>query len=193
LFVCIELLGVVNQVPVAVHALLFIAGPGIDYRLVGQHGPALVWNVEKVAVALLALFVSKGSVCLLAVLVVIVLVLNEMNEDVFGAVKGLGIEEVKRVVGGGKVTIHAVSYKPLCVVHVGRSLPRVVRKLNLVTPCAELRRCCTNHGVVGETKKRKGNEQAYAYEDGWLDKFLHVPLLTLGGCGGGNSDFQGLL
>ena len=119
LFIGVKLFGIVNQVPVAVHALLFVAGPGIDHRLMSQHSSALVWNVEKVAVALLALFILKGSIGLLTVLVVIVLALNEMKDDIFSAMEGLRIEEVKCIVWGRKVTIHAVCYKPLGVVHMG--------------------------------------------------------------------------
>jgi hypothetical protein len=185
LFVGIKLFGVVDQVPVAVHTLLLVAGPGIDHRLMSQHGSALVWNVEKVAVALLALFILKGSIGLVAVLVVIVRVLNEMNDNIFGAVEGLRIEEVKGIVWGRKVTIHAVGYKTLSIVYVGRGLPRIVRILNLVTPRTKLGRRCTNHGVVGEAEKRESYKQTYGDKDGRFDEFLHGPLLRLGFAAGG--------
>jgi hypothetical protein len=119
LLVGIECFRVVDQVSVAVYTPLFVAGAGIDHRFVSQHGTTFVGNIQKVAVALLALFVLEGSIGLPAVLVVVVFVLNKMNEDVFDAVKSFCIEEVKGVMRGRKVAVHAVGYKPLGIVHMG--------------------------------------------------------------------------
>jgi hypothetical protein len=37
----------------------------------------------------------------------------------------------------------------------------------------ELGRSCTDHGVVGEAEKWKGNDYAYDNEDGRFDKLFH--------------------
>lgn len=48
-----------NQVPVAVDAPLLVAWTRIHDSPVGKHGSSLVWNVEDVSVAFLALVVLK--------------------------------------------------------------------------------------------------------------------------------------
>jgi hypothetical protein len=62
---------------------------------------------------------------------------------------------------------------------MGGGLPCVVGEPDLVAPCAKLRRCCADHGVVGEAEERKGDHKTNGYEDGRLDYFLHIPLLAL--------------
>jgi len=86
---------------------------------VSQHSTAFIRNVEEITVTFLALFVLEGSIGLLTVLFMIIDLLSKMSDDIFHAMDGLGIEEVKGIVGGWKVTVHAVGYDPLGVVDVG--------------------------------------------------------------------------
>ena len=69
--------------------------------------------------AFLALVVGEGGVSFLPLLVVIILLLKEVDENIFGAVKGLGVEELKGIVGGRQMAVHAVGHKSLLVVHMG--------------------------------------------------------------------------
>jgi hypothetical protein len=85
----------------------------------GQHRSTFVRDIEKVAVAFLTLFVFKGCIRLIAILLMVVSVLGKMNDNVFNAMESLGVEEVKRIVGGRQVTIHAVGYKTLGIVDMG--------------------------------------------------------------------------
>ena len=118
LLILIDVSGVVNKVPVAVHTLFGIAWPGIDHRPMGQHGPPFLRDVKQIPVALLALLVLEGSIGLLAVFFMIVCVLREMNGNVLHAIPGLGVEKVHGIVRSGQVTIHAVGHKALGVVHM---------------------------------------------------------------------------
>jgi hypothetical protein len=177
LLIRVELFGVMNQVLMAVHTLLFITGSGINYRSMSQHGSTFVRNIEKVAVAFLTLFVPKGSIGFIAILVMIVSLLGKMNDNVFNAMESLGVEEVKRIVGGRQVTVHAVGYKTLGVVDVGGGLPCVIGILDLMAPRTELRRGRTYHGVVTEAEKGEGYKKPYGDEDGRFDQLFHVPLL----------------
>ena len=69
--------------------------------------------------AFLALVVRKGGVSFLALLLVIILFLKEVDENVFDAMKGLGIEELEGVMRGGQMAVHAVGHETLLVVHMG--------------------------------------------------------------------------
>jgi hypothetical protein len=69
--------------------------------------------------AFLALVIGEGGVRFLPLFVVIILFLEEMDENIFGAVKGLGVEELKGVMRGGQMAVHAVGHETLRVVHVG--------------------------------------------------------------------------
>lgn len=178
LLICVELFGVVNQVLMAVHTLLLVTGPGIDHRPMGQHSSTFVRNIEKVAVAFLTLFVLKGSIGFIAILVMIVSLLGKMNDNVFNAMESLGVEEVKRIVGGRQVTVHAVGYKTLGVVDVGGGLPCVVGILDLMAPRTKLRRRCAHHCVVTEAEKGESYEEPYGDEHGRFDQSFHVPLLV---------------
>ena len=51
--------------------------------------------------------------------------------------------------------------------------PRVVGELNLMTGCAETRRRCTDHGVIGKTKERKTDEKAQEDQKSGLYDFFH--------------------
>jgi hypothetical protein len=119
LLVLIDFSGVVNQVSMAVHTSLLITGPGINNRPVGQHGAAFIRDIQEVAMTFLALLVLKGGISRLSVSLMIVLVLGKMNDNVFHAMHGLGVEEVEGIVGGGKMTIHTVGHKALGIVHMG--------------------------------------------------------------------------
>ena len=100
----------------------------------------------------LALVILERGVGLLPLFFVVILALEKMDEDVLGAVKGLGIEKVKGVVRGRQMTIHAVGHKSLFIVHVSGSFPSVISKLNLMAGGTKLGRGCAYHGVVGETE-----------------------------------------
>jgi hypothetical protein len=144
----------------------------------GQHRSTFVRNIEKVAVAFLTLFVLKRRIGFIAILLMIVSVLGEMNDNVFNAMERLGVEEVQRIVRGRQVTVRAVGYKTLGVVDVGGGLPCVVGILDLMAPRAKLRRACAHHCVVTEAEKGESDEEPYGDEDGRFDQFFHIPLLV---------------
>jgi len=83
-----------------------------------------------------------------------------MNDDIFDAVHGFGIKEIKGVMGGRKMTVHAVCHKALGVVDMGRGFPGVVGELNFVAGGAELGRRRPDHGVVADTENRKADDDA---------------------------------
>ena len=101
MFIVVDLSGVVNQVLMAIHAFLLVTGSGIDHVTVSQHGTTFVRDVEKIPMAFLALVVLERGVGSLALFLVIILFLEEMDHNVLGTVPGLGIEEVEGVVWGG--------------------------------------------------------------------------------------------
>ena len=123
--------------------------------------------------AFLALVVLERTVGFLPLFLVIILFLKEVNQDVFGAMKGLGVEEINSVVGGGQMAVHAVGHKTLLIVHMGGGLPGVVGKLDLMAGSAKLGCRGAHHGVVGQAEKRKGNDNAYDNEDGGFNKLFH--------------------
>jgi hypothetical protein len=135
-----------------IYAFLFIARPGIDHVTVSKHSTTFVWNVKEIAMAFLALVISKRGIGLLPLFLVIILALEKMDEDVLGTVKGFGIEKVKGIVRSRQMAIHAVGHKSLFIVHMSGGLPGVVGKLNLVTGGTKLGRGCANHGVVGKAE-----------------------------------------
>jgi hypothetical protein len=108
-----------DQISMAIHTSLLIAGPGIQYRPVGQHGPSLVWDIKDISMALLALLVLEEGISLLAISFVIVFLLEEMYNHVLDAMRSFGIEELKGVVGSREMTVHTVRHKSLGVIHVG--------------------------------------------------------------------------
>jgi CheY-like chemotaxis protein len=110
-----------------------------------------------------------------SVSLMIVGVLAKMNDNVFDAVHGLGVEKVKGVVGGGKMTIHTVSHKALSIVHMGWNLPGMVGKPDLMAPRTKLGCRCADHGVVGEAEKGEGYDQTDADENGGLTSLLMFP------------------
>jgi hypothetical protein len=98
-----------------------------------------------------------------------------MNDNVFYAMNGLGIEKVEGVIGGWQVAVHAVSHKTLRIVGVGRGLPRVICKPELMADGTELRCGCADHSVVAKAKQRKGYNEAYSNEDCRFDILSHIP------------------
>ena len=119
LLVLIDFSRVVNKVSMAVHTLFLVTGPRINNRPVGQHGPAFIRDIQEVSVTFLALLILKGGISNLSVSLMIVGVLGKMNDNVFNAMHGLGVEKVEGIVGGGKMTIHTVGHKALGIVHMG--------------------------------------------------------------------------
>jgi hypothetical protein len=135
-----------------IYAFLLITRPGIDHVTVSKHSTTFVWNVKEVAMAFLALVISKRGIGLLPLFFVVIFALKKMDEDVLGTVKGLGIEKVKGVVRSRQMAIHAVGHKSLFIVHMSGGLPGVVGKLNLVAGGTKLGSGCADHGVIGETE-----------------------------------------
>ena len=119
LLVFIDFSGVVNKVSMAVHTSLFVTGPGIHNRPMGQHGPTFIRDIQEVAVTFLALLVLKGGISGFSGTLMIVGVPGKMNNDVFDPMDGLGVEKVDGIVGSGKMTIHTVGHKALGIVHMG--------------------------------------------------------------------------
>lgn len=85
----------------------------------GQHGPPFLRDVQKIAMALLALLVFERGTGLLTIVLMVVCVLREMNGNVLHAMPGLGVEEVDGIVRGRQVAVHAVGHKALGIVHMG--------------------------------------------------------------------------
>jgi hypothetical protein len=85
----------------------------------GQHSTPLIRDIQYISVALLALLVFEGGISRLAILVVIIFFLHKMDDNIFDAVGGLGIEEIKGIVRGGKMAVHAVRHETLGVIYVG--------------------------------------------------------------------------
>jgi hypothetical protein len=102
--------------------------------------------------AFLALVIFERGVSLLTLFLMVIFALKKMNQDVFGTVKGFGIEKVKGVMRGRQMAIHAVGDKSLFIVHMSRGLPGVIGKLNFMAGGTKLGRSCADHGVVGETE-----------------------------------------
>jgi hypothetical protein len=128
-------------------------------------------------VALLALLVFEGTISLLSVFLLIVPVLQKMNGNVFHAVPGLCIEEVHGIMRRGQVAVHAVCYKAMGIVHVGRGFPGFVGELYLMAPGTKLRCCGANHGVVNQAENGKGDDKTDGNKEGWLAYSFHLPLL----------------
>jgi hypothetical protein len=100
----------------------------------------------------------------------VVIFFDEMDQDVFDAVSGLGIEKIKGVMGGWEVTVHTVRHKPLGIVHVGGGLPCVVGETDLVAGGAKLRGGGADHGVIGDAEDREGQDKADADIDDRLEE-----------------------
>jgi len=109
-----------------------------------------------------ALIVLKGSVRVPTILFVVIFghVLCKMDNNVLNAMSSLGIKEIKSVMRGREMTIHAVGHKPLGIVHMGRSFPGIVSELNFMTGGAKLGCRGPDHCIIGDTKNRKSDNNA---------------------------------
>jgi hypothetical protein len=165
LLVLVKTPRIMNQVPVAIHATLFITGSCIQYGSVGKHGPAFVWNIKDVSVAFLALLILKGGVGLFAIFFVIIFILDKMNDNVPDTVGGLFIKEINGIIWGRQVAVHAVCHKTLGIVYMCRGFPGIVCELDFVTPCAELGRGGAHHCVIRDAEKGKCNRNAKRDKD----------------------------
>ena len=74
----------------------------------GQHGAAFIWHVEQIAVAFLALAVSKSGIGVIARFFPVIFISKEMNRHIFNAVVGLGKEKVEGIHRGGQVAVHTI-------------------------------------------------------------------------------------
>ena len=143
----------------AVYTTFFVSFPGIHHIPVGQHGTSFIRDVEEITMAFLTLLVLERGISIFPSLYVIIFVLEEVDNDVFHTVKGLGVKKVDGTLGGGKVTIHAIRHKALGVVGMGRGLPGVVSELDLMADGAKLRGGRADHGVVGDAEKWESYEE----------------------------------
>jgi len=143
-----------------IHTSFFVSGTGIDHVPVCQHGTSFIRNVEKAAVTFLALFVFERCIGIFSGLPMIVIILGEMENNVFEAMKSLCIKEVDRTLGGRKVTVHAIRHESLGVIGMGRRFPGVESKLYFVAEGTKLGSGGTDHGVVRDTEKGKSDEKA---------------------------------
>ena len=119
LFILVKPSGIMDQVPMAVHAAFFIAWPCVKHRSVGKHGPPFVRNIEDISMAFLTLLVLEGGISLLAIFFVIIFFLEKMYNNILDAMCGLGIEKIKGVVRSRQMAVHAVCHKSLGIIYVG--------------------------------------------------------------------------
>ena len=123
--------------------------------------------------ALQTLFVLEGCVSYFPGLLMVELSSYQMNDDIFNAVRCFCVEKIECVMRCGQVTIHTVSYKPLPIVDVCRSLPSVIRELNFVARGTKLGCGGAHHGVVKRTEKGKSYDDTYGNKDRGLEIFWH--------------------
>ncbi len=123
----------------AIHAPFFIPGSGIYYRSVGEHGPTFIRDIQEITMAFLALFILERGIGSQPVFIVVVFVLCEMNNDIFNAMGGLGVEKIEGVLWGWQMAIHTIRNKALRIIYMGGCFPGVVSKLDFMAPGAELR------------------------------------------------------
>jgi hypothetical protein len=109
----------VNQGTMAIHTFILIAGPGVDYGFMRQHGPAFVRYIEQVSMALHTLLVFKRSIGGFAVFSSIVFFQNEVDKKIFYAMKGFLVEKIKGILGGRQMAVHAIGDKALTVIDMG--------------------------------------------------------------------------
>ena len=60
-----------------------------------------------------------------------------MGKDIFYSMKGFGKKEIKGIVWGRQMAIHAIGNKPMGVVNMSGCLPGINRILNFMTGCTE--------------------------------------------------------
>jgi hypothetical protein len=78
-----------------------------------------------------------------------------MDKNVFYAMCGFGVKEIKSIMRRGKVAIHTIRNETPAVIYVGRGLPGVKSRLNFMTRCTEQRGGSPHHGVIGNGENRK--------------------------------------
>jgi hypothetical protein len=98
---------------------------------------------------------------------------HEVDDDVFDAVSGLGVEKFHGILGCRQVAVHAVGHEPLGVVHVSGRLPGIVSESNFMAARTEPRRRCADHGVVGKAEERKADDETQADEKDRLQPVSH--------------------
>jgi hypothetical protein len=96
------------QIIMTIDTFFLISRFGIQHRTVGQHGTALIWHVEQIAVAFLALPVIKSGIGIIARFFPVVFTRKEMYRHVLDAMVSLCKEKVEGVLGGWQVAIHAI-------------------------------------------------------------------------------------
>ena len=102
-----------NEVFVTIYASFFITFSWKKDCSMSQHGAALIRDIEDIAVAFLALVVSKRSIGLLSVLLIVIFFLSKMLHHILYPVSCLGIEEIKGIVRRRQMTVHTISHEPL--------------------------------------------------------------------------------
>ncbi len=121
-----------------IHTPFLISPPRVDHITMGQHGPPLIGNIEKIPMALLALLVLERGIGNAPLLLVVICPAHKMDDNVLYAMCRLCIEKIEHICRGRQVTIHAISHKSLSVVGMGGGLPGVVDKLNFMAGRTEL-------------------------------------------------------
>ena len=121
-----------HQIPMTIKTAQLIPRPRIEYRPMGQHGPAFIRHMDDVLVAFEALLIFYGSIGLLPALLMIVWAHEKVGRHVFEAVEGLGVKKVERVLWRGKMTVHADRYEALTVVDVGGGSPGIIGETDFV-------------------------------------------------------------
>ncbi len=93
---------------------------------------------------------------------------SEVNNDVFEAVIGLGIEKFEGILRGWEMTVHAISYKSFGIVYMGRGLPGIIGVFDFMAGGTKFWCRCTNHGIVAHAKKRESQNGPQADENNIL-------------------------
>ena len=81
-----------------------------------QHGPSFIGDVQDISVPFKTLLIFEGCIRLFTILFMIVFILNEMDNYVFDSVSCFCIEEIKGIVGSGKMAIHTICNEPLGII-----------------------------------------------------------------------------
>ena len=174
-FVPVNRRSVMHQIAMAVHATFFISGSRVNNIPMGQHGAALIRNIEDVAMAFLALFIFEGGIGSLAIFGVYVRFAGKkVHEEILYAMEGLGIKKIDCIVGSGQMTVHAVCNKPLGVIDMRGGFPGVVGELNFMAGGAKMRGRCPYHGIVGHAEKRKCDDHACKDQKNADNGFSHI-------------------
>ena len=102
-----------DEVFVTIYAPFLITFSGEKDCSMSQHGTALIRDIKDIAVAFLALVVSKRSIGLLSVLLIVIFFLSKMLHHILYPMSRLGIEEFKGIVRRRQMTVHTISHEPL--------------------------------------------------------------------------------